>query len=106
MLSHCFQCFYYLLRHPAVMGWAARSGLGGGGGGAGRRPSFTGILLEEIALQSARQPPPHLICTLWTDPEEQQPPKNAHVNTNTHSLSASLFLLFFFPPFFLADFSG
>lgn len=73
-------------------------------GDAGRRPWFTGILLEEIALQSARQPPPHLLYTLWTYPVEQHPQKNAHVNTNTYSLSASfLFFFFFFWPTSVAN---
>lgn len=96
---------YYLLRHPGVM----EAGWGGGGWvkDAGRQPSFTGILLEEIAPQSARQPPPPLICTLRTDPKEQQHP-HTHIHTqkkrsHKHKHTLPKRLLSFFPlsfPFF------
>lgn len=74
---------------------------------AGRQPSFTGILLEEIAPQSARQPPPPLICTLRTDPKEQQHP-HTHIHTqkkrsHKHKHTLPIRLLSFLPlsfPFF------
>lgn len=77
MLSHGFQGFYYLLRHQAL--WA---GLGWGG----RQPSFTVILLEEIAAGRQTTTPTPQLQTV--DVPRRPTPSRNRTRKHKHTLPA------------------